>query len=49
VKSNELRIKGITIGFKSDKDVIIETPLDREKHFLILNTNLIQEDGSIHY
>lgn len=46
----ENRFKGITIGLKSEiKDVIIEVPLYKEKNFIILNTNLIQEDGHVHF
>ena len=38
----EKRFKGITIGFKSEiKDVIIEVPLDKDKNFITLNTNII--------
>ena len=40
--------KGMTIGFKcDDKEVMIECPLQREKNFIVVSTNILVEDGTL--
>jgi len=44
----EKKTAGITIGFKIEgKETMIEVPLCKERHFMILSCTHIHEDGTV--
>ena len=48
IQKAELSLKGITIGYLSEeRDILIELPLQRDKHYLILSTNILLENGTL--